>query len=245
VDWRDPGPDQVYFESLVRLNQHLVASVADRDGVLWFRAFCGIEDARGASGHVYYVGAQPTKTTGVCRSCRRYAMLWRITRQRITGPEDVVPPFEATERFGRGGWRLEEKGVDKVLVHTERSRHSNAGSPASTVVSFEISRSVTRTVAVETSAIAKGSIGFGIGASAKVGIEASIAKRYLTTDQSTISVSRGLSVNIPADSAVIVVVHWYEQRCRGIASPVDYPTLAAVPYSVVVGLTYDVDTVAD
>jgi hypothetical protein len=218
MDWRDPGPDQVCFSSMIRHHDHLVAAVARRPGqsAIWLRASCGLEHSEGPKGWVESVSTRPDGRWPVCPSCRHDALASRILGRRMTGP----PGPRAPEGCPRGRVAVGERlpaggdGHRPVLIHTDRSRHSNVGSG-------------------------------GIGGTVKLGIEASIAQRYLTTDQSTITVTRGLTVNVPADRAGWIMVRWYEHRTLGVARPERFPTLAAAPFSVVVGLTHDVETVAD
>jgi hypothetical protein len=240
--WSDPKPDEKYFSSLTVPGNHLTAGVST-DGaasrqVRSFRAFCGLRDAESPMGEVHAVGRAPWQNFPVCGKCKQFAVTSRLTRVQVRGKayEAARPGLldEDTE------WRVVEADRRMEPLATEEKRYDNSGSPASTTHTLSISRTVARTVVIEKTAGLLGGLDVNAGV-VQANMQATLSAKYGITAQESITVAESLTVSVPAKSAVLVRIAWYRQLQAGRLEAVSHPG-RGVPYTVLLRLTFDVET---
>jgi len=140
-------------------------------------------------------------------------------------------------------WRIVESSLRTELFATEERRYSNKDSPASTTHTLTISQTISRTISVDTTAtISAGTeVRAGLGVSAKSTIEATLAAKYGITKQQTLTVSESASIQVPPKSAVLVKIFWYRHYQDGHLEAESVQG-SSIPYSVVMRLSFDVET---
>ncbi|MEU4427985.1 hypothetical protein AB0F81_45805 [Actinoplanes sp. NPDC024001] len=246
VEWRDPRADEVYFSSMERIGEHLTAAVRVEktetgESCRRFRAFCGLSDAESPIGGVRFVGADSFGFTH-CRRCQRRARMSGWVGFKIAAREDVVGHREAF----RGQWSLVDIASERVPVGTDERRYSNKSSPAITTHVYEVSRSVAKTITVEITLTQRVNVGLTLNPAVQASVEATVASRFSSDTQESITVTESVTVEVPAYSAVLVRVHWFEHRRTGLAVPMDtLDRTKAVPFRQVVKLSFDVETVEE